>query len=166
MKLYRVMKVDADGKPRVGTKGCMLGVRPTDPANTDPRRRFDVDAVTDTDLVSPGKGLSTATTPAILVVRGGEAPFVIESDDLPDDYNLAELYARSLIRRDIDQLSKLASLQHWADGTPVPPEVFDSLWPEGPPAGWPAEPPASTENIPPADPPGVQGVLPGSHPGS
>ena len=33
MKLYRVMKVDpADGKPLVGSRGSMLGVRPTDPA--------------------------------------------------------------------------------------------------------------------------------------
>src|SRR5438067_1718334 len=77
------MKVDADGKPRVGTKSYVLGVRPTDPNNTDPRRRFDVDAVTDTDLVSPGKGLSTATNPAVLAVRPGEVLFVIESDDLP-----------------------------------------------------------------------------------
>ena len=29
MKLYRVMKVAADGKPQVGTSGSVLGVRPT-----------------------------------------------------------------------------------------------------------------------------------------
>jgi hypothetical protein len=28
-----MMKVDADGKPRVGTRGYILGVRPTDPGN-------------------------------------------------------------------------------------------------------------------------------------
>lgn len=82
MKLYRVMKVDADGKPQVGTRSYMLGVRPTDPANTDPRRRFDVDAVTGSDTVLPGKGLSTSLDPATLRSRPGEALFVIESDDL------------------------------------------------------------------------------------
>jgi hypothetical protein len=82
VKLYRVMKVDADGRPRVGRKGYMLGVRPTDPNNTDPRRRFDVAAVNDADLVSPGEGLSTALDPTVLVVRSGEARFMIDTDDL------------------------------------------------------------------------------------
>jgi hypothetical protein len=82
VKLYRVMKVDADGRPRVGARGYMLGVRPTDPNNTDPRRRFDVAAVADTDAVSPGEGLSTSLDPAVLVVRTGEALFVIDTADL------------------------------------------------------------------------------------
>jgi hypothetical protein len=77
------MKVDTDGKPRVGTKGYMLGIRPTDPANTGPRRRADTAAITDDDPVSPLEGLSTATNPAVLVARPGEVLFVIESDDLP-----------------------------------------------------------------------------------
>ncbi len=44
----------------------------------------------------------------------------------------------SVIRRDFDHLSSLAEWQQWDDDTPVPPEVFGPLWPEGPPKGWPA----------------------------
>lgn len=45
----------------------------------------------------------------------------------------------SVIRRDFDHLAELARRQNWADDTPVPPEVFGPLWPEGPPRGWPEE---------------------------
>lgn len=45
-----------------------------------------------------------------------------------------------IIRRDFDHLARLAEWQHWTDDTPVPPEVFGPLWPEGPPPGWPADP--------------------------
>lgn len=84
MKLYRVMKVDpADGRPVVGTRRNMLGVRPTDPANTDPRRRFDIAAVDAADPVHPGEGLSTESVPGRLTVGRGEGLFEIESDDLP-----------------------------------------------------------------------------------
>jgi len=48
--------------------------------------------------------------------------------------------ARSLIRRDFDHLARLASAYGWTDNTPVPPEVFGPLWPEGKPAGWPDDP--------------------------
>lgn len=41
------------------------------------------------------------------------------------------------IRRDFDHLASLAEWQKWDDDTPVPPEVFGPLWPEGPPKGWP-----------------------------
>jgi hypothetical protein len=41
------------------------------------------------------------------------------------------------IRRDFDHLASLAEWQQWTDDTPVPPEVFGPLWPEGPPKGWP-----------------------------
>jgi hypothetical protein len=43
-------------------------------------------------------------------------------------------------RRDFDHLARLTEWQHWTDDTPVPPEVFGPLWPEGPPKGWPADP--------------------------
>lgn len=51
----------------------------------------------------------------------------------------AEAYSAAIphIRRDFDHLSRLAEWQHWTDDTPVPPEVFGPLWPEGPPKGWP-----------------------------
>ena len=45
-----------------------------------------------------------------------------------------------IIRRDFDHLARFVQWQHWTDDTPVPPEVFGPLWPEGPPAGWPADP--------------------------
>ena len=36
MKLYRVMKLALDGKPLIGIRRSMLGVRPFDPNSTDP----------------------------------------------------------------------------------------------------------------------------------
>ena len=83
VKLYRVMKVDPDGKPLVGTRRNMLGVRPTDPNNTTPNRRFDVTATNDADLVVPGEGLSTSLSMNNLRVDPGEALFEIETDDMP-----------------------------------------------------------------------------------
>ena len=52
--------------------------------------------------------------------------------------SIADLTA--IVRRDFDHLANLAEWQHWTDDTPVPPEVFGPLWPEGPPPGWPADP--------------------------
>jgi len=83
VKLYRVMKLDADGKPLIGIKGYMLGVRPTDPNSTDGRRRFDVKAVNPADTVSPGEGLSTSLDPTSQKVRTNETLFELESDALP-----------------------------------------------------------------------------------
>lgn len=80
------MKVDpADGKPRVGTSGSMLGVRPTDPNNMNPVAVFDVDAVNDSDLVQPGNGLSTSPDPNARQPRRNQAVFEIETDDLGPD---------------------------------------------------------------------------------
>jgi len=59
--IYRAMIVDpTDGKPMVGIRRGMLGVRPTDPTNTIRGRQFDVPAVVGSDSVSPGRcqGLS------------------------------------------------------------------------------------------------------------
>jgi hypothetical protein len=77
------MKVGADGLPLVGTRRNMLGVRPTDPNNKDPKRRFDVAATNDADIVSPGKGLSTSLDPQNQTPGRGEALFEIETDELP-----------------------------------------------------------------------------------
>jgi hypothetical protein len=79
------MKVDADGKPMIGTRGSMLGVRPTDPTNMNPGAVFDVDAMNDTDLVYPGQGLSTSPDPKSRKPRRHEAVFEIETDDLGPD---------------------------------------------------------------------------------
>jgi hypothetical protein len=85
VKLYRVMRVAADGKPEVGTRGSMLGVRPTDPTNTDPKAIFDVDAVNDADTVKPGKGLSTSPDANARQARKNQAVFEIDTDDLGPD---------------------------------------------------------------------------------
>ncbi len=85
MKLYRVMKVAADGKPLVGTSGSMLGIRPTDPNNTNPSAVADVAAVDDADLVTPGEGLSTSPNPNPRQPRRNQAIFEIETDDIGPD---------------------------------------------------------------------------------
>jgi hypothetical protein len=41
------------------------------------------------------------------------------------------------IRRDFELLSRLADSEKWTDCSPVPPEVFGPLWPDGEPHGWP-----------------------------
>ena len=53
------------------------------------------------------------------------------------------------IRRDFVRLKKLARKEKWTDDTPVPPEVFGPMWPEGVAPYWAVEPPT----IPPAAPP-------------
>lgn len=68
MKLYRLMKVDADGKPLVGTGAMMLGVRPADSAL--PNRRADVFASVGTDTVRPSEGgLSCYTDPEAITIQ-------------------------------------------------------------------------------------------------
>jgi hypothetical protein len=42
------------------------------------------------------------------------------------------------VRRDFDLLFAAARELGWTDYTPVPPEFFGPLWPEGEPEGWPA----------------------------
>ncbi|HVL12718.1 MAG TPA: hypothetical protein VM529_09140 [Gemmata sp.] len=74
------MKVAADGKPLVGIRFAMLGVRPRNPTTT-----FDVDAVAGTDLVLPGEGLSTSPDPNSRQPRRGESVFEIETDELSPD---------------------------------------------------------------------------------
>jgi hypothetical protein len=51
------------------------------------------------------------------------------------------------IRRDFVRLRRLAKKEKWTDETPVPPEVFGPMWPQGVEPYWAAEPPA-----PPATP--------------
>ena len=85
MKLYRVMSVDpADGKPLVGVRRNMLGVRPTDPTSKDPRRRPDVSAVVGSDLVLPGaaEGLSVSSIASGRIAGRNEAVWEIDEADL------------------------------------------------------------------------------------
>lgn len=89
MNLYRTMKIDpADRKPLIGTRRNMLGVRPTDPNNMNPRRRFDVDAVAGSDPILPGtrKGLSGSTVLGVLFPDEDEAIWEIDDGDLLPDF--------------------------------------------------------------------------------
>ncbi len=43
------------------------------------------------------------------------------------------------IRRDFERLRRLAKANGWTDDTPVPPEVFGPLWPEGYVPKWARE---------------------------
>jgi hypothetical protein len=54
------------------------------------------------------------------------------------------------IRRDFDRIARLAREQGWTDDTPVPPEVFDPMWPEGLTPEWAKEshPPAAPAAAP------------------
>lgn len=45
------------------------------------------------------------------------------------------------IRRDFVRLKRLAREQKWTDDTPVPPDVFGPMWPEGVAPYWAVEPP-------------------------
>jgi hypothetical protein len=47
--------------------------------------------------------------------------------------------ADAAVRADFDRLAAAAAVKKWTDGTPVPPEFFGPLWPEGTPLGWPGE---------------------------
>lgn len=50
------------------------------------------------------------------------------------------------VSRDLEHLVRLSKLNTWMDETPVPPEVFGPLWPEGRPAGWPVDPDAPKQS--------------------
>jgi len=85
VNLYRKFRVAADGKPDVGNRSCMLGVRPADPSN--PRKYFDVPAAGGTDVVVPGGGgLSVYTDPAGIRLHAADLYlFVLDAADLPKD---------------------------------------------------------------------------------
>lgn len=67
---------------------------------------------------------------------GDDVPFVIGAQN----ESVRAVQTIDITRRDFDHLAELAEWQRWTDDTPVPPEVFGPLWPEGAPAGWPADP--------------------------
>lgn len=45
--------------------------------------------------------------------------------------------AFAAIQRDYDLLLHASQAENWTDETPVPPEFFGPMWPDGPPEGWP-----------------------------
>ena len=89
MKLYRKFFLAADGKPVVGTRFGMLGVRPYDPAR--PGRTTDVKAIRGADPVRPGEGLSVYTDPAGIRVQAPDLVLcAIEAADLPPELAAAD----------------------------------------------------------------------------
>ncbi len=44
------------------------------------------------------------------------------------------------VRADVDLLREAAARENWTAKTPVPPEFFGPLWPDGEPEGWPPRP--------------------------
>lgn len=84
MKLSRKFFLAADGKPVVGTRFGMLGVRPFDP--TRPGRRNDVNATRGADPVRPGEGRSVYTDPAGIRVQAPDLILcAVEAADLPPE---------------------------------------------------------------------------------
>jgi hypothetical protein len=81
MKLYRRMRADTDGKPLVGDRFGMLGVRPKGRAG-----RSDVDAAAPTDVVraSARKGKSVNADVSNVPRPAGDE-FVLWVLDVPDD---------------------------------------------------------------------------------
>ncbi len=58
------------------------------------------------------------------------------------DNGLSLEAARTLvpeIRRDLNLIVSYAAIEKWNDYTPVAPDFFGPLWPEGAPKGWPEE---------------------------
>jgi hypothetical protein len=47
-----------------------------------------------------------------------------------------EPWALQFIRRDFERLRRLAKANAWTDDTPIPPEVFGPMWPEGRTPKW------------------------------
>lgn len=93
MKLYRAMIADADGLPMIGRSARKLGVRTVDRAPNN-----DVVAVSPTDIVRPGKGMSVAPHDPINLAENRRPPQVnggtgsdpvweLDVDDLGSDLN-------------------------------------------------------------------------------
>ncbi len=49
---------------------------------------------------------------------------------------------QNVMAADVALLRQFAARDHWTDATPVPPEWFGPLWPNGEPPGWPTDDPA------------------------
>jgi hypothetical protein len=96
MKLYRRMLADADGKPRVGDRFGMLGVRPKGRAG-----RADVDAALPTDVVQTAarKGMSVNANVNKVPQPAGDE-FLMWVLDVPDDDPAAVLGAELVVDPD------------------------------------------------------------------
>ena len=56
-----------------------------------------------------------------------------------EEYDAAWQAAVTTLRNDFDRIAHVAAVRYWTDNSPVPPDVFGPLWPDGPPARWPAD---------------------------
>jgi hypothetical protein len=90
VKLYRKFKLDADGKPKVGTKFGMLGVRPRDPNK--PNKYHDVSAAQGSDQVrTKGGGLSVFEDPTAIQIHDDDLILcAIDTEDLPKELTAEE----------------------------------------------------------------------------
>lgn len=79
--------------------------------------------------------IGSRTGDAFAVVAGAAADAARAID------NVSGRDAARVIRDDFDRIIYTARAEQWADDTPVPPEFFGPLWPNGPPSGWPTEEP-------------------------
>ena len=52
-------------------------------------------------------------------------------------YAAAKAATAKAVRADFDRLTSAARRESWTDDTPVPPEFFGPMWPDGEPEGWP-----------------------------
>lgn len=97
------------------------------------------------DLTNEARAAGQAASMAALTACYFEATTVVAVAEHALDSGGAAMVR--WIRYDFDSLAALAGAQHWDDDTPVPPEFFGPLWPEGTPPGWPSDPdtPRQTE---------------------
>lgn len=88
---------------------------------------------------------STAVADAfgVLLASGGDPTDVLRTVKNIQTGLATAIDLTAFIRRDFDQLFRSSVSSDWTADSPVPPEVFGPLWPEGPPKGWPVEPNAS-----------------------
>ena len=91
MFLFRAMQPDPrDGKPLVGTRRGMLGVRSADPTDLPPQKPDMPGAASGSDFVYPGRceGMSTNTVRATIVPKRVEVVWMIDAS-LLTGWNLA-----------------------------------------------------------------------------
>ena len=61
------------------------------------------------------------------------------ADAAESDTATAVAEAVTAMTRDLELLKEASRQEEWTDDTPVPPEFFGPLWPEGEPEGWPVK---------------------------
>ena len=129
-----------DGRPGYGTpRGLPLGPRP----NLTPLvpTADEVAALPRLARVAFAERCALRVKPVLATpdVTAAEAARVLFEAATVDTPLTAQLRC---IRRDFARLAKLARKEKWTDDTPVSPDVFGPLWPDGVAPHWAVEPPA------------------------